>query len=116
RGEESTTIIRNQDVPAISVQELKAKLDRHEDFVLIDVREPAEHAICHLPQAKLIPLGTIPARLNELDATKAYVVHCKMGGRSAQAVELMRKAGLNAVNVTGGITAWAQHIDRSMPT
>ena len=61
------------------------------------------------------PLATVPARLSEFDSTKTYLVHCKMGGRSAQAVEIMRKAGLNAINITGGITAWAKEIDRHMP-
>ncbi len=117
RGEESDTIIRTPGnaIPAITVQELKKKLDRRDEFVLIDVREQHEHQICNLPQATLIPLGTVPARLSEFDPTKAYVVHCKMGGRSAQAVEIMRKAGLNAINVAGGITAWAKEIDKSMP-
>ena len=116
RGEESDTIIRaDGTVPAITVHDLKKKLDRKDDFVLIDVREKHEYDICYLPQAKLIPLGTVPARLSEFDPTKAYIVHCKMGGRSAQAVEIMRKAGLNATNVTGGITAWAKEVDRSMP-
>ena len=117
RGEESDTIIRapGSEVPAITVHELKRKLDRRDEFVLIDVREQHEHQICNLPQATLIPLGTVPARLSEFDPTKAYVVHCKMGGRSAQAVEIMRKAGLNAINVAGGITAWAKEIDRGMP-
>ncbi len=119
RGEESDTIIRPTTgagaIPAITVQELKTKLDRNEEFVLIDVREKHEHDICNLPAAKLIPLGTVPGRLSEFDSTKQYIVHCKMGGRSAQAVEIMRKAGLNAINVTGGITAWAKEVDRSMP-
>ncbi len=119
RGEESDTIIRPSEgegsVPAITVRELKKKLDRQENFVLIDVREQHEHDICNLPMAKLIPLGTVVARLSEFDPTKTYLVHCKMGGRSAQAVEIMRKAGLDAINITGGITAWAKEIDRSMP-
>ena len=55
-------------------------------------------------------------RMGELDQTRKYIVHCKLGGRSAQAVELMRHAGLNAINVAGGITAWAQQVDTSMPT
>jgi adenylyltransferase/sulfurtransferase len=119
RGEESDTIIQKEGpVPAITVQELKKRLDspgKGGDFILIDVREKHEHDICNLPQARLIPLGTVPARLSEFDPTKQYIVHCKMGGRSAQAVEIMRKAGLNAVNVTGGITAWAKEVDRGMP-
>ncbi len=117
RGEESTTVIREDGaVPEITVVALKGKLDRGDDFDLIDVREQQEHDICHIDAAKLIPLGTIAARLSEFDPTREYVVHCKMGGRSAQAVETMRKAGLNATNVAGGITAWAKEVDQSMPT
>lgn len=117
RGEESDTIIRAKDaVPEISVAQLKQMLDADEDIELLDVREPHEHQICHLPQATLVPLGSIPQRLSDFDSTRKYIVHCKMGGRSAQAVELMRQAGLDATNVAGGITAWAKQIDTSMPT
>jgi adenylyltransferase/sulfurtransferase len=116
RGEESNTIMGMDGIPTITVQDLKSKLDAKAKVELIDVREPAEHAICHLPQAKLIPLGTLASRMAELDPEKQYLVMCKMGGRSAQAVALMRQAGLNATNVAGGITAWARQIDTSMPT
>ena len=117
RGEESTTVIREEGaIPAITVQELKAMLDNGDDFQLIDVREPHEHQICNISQATLIPLSTIAGRLSEFDSAKKYVVHCKLGGRSAKAVEAMRQTGLNAINVTGGITAWAKQIDPSMPT
>ena len=99
------------------VADLKTRLDNGDDFQLLDVREVHEHQICNIPQAKLIPLGELPARLHELDSGTEYVVHCKMGGRSAQAVELMLKSGFDKVtNVTGGITAWATEIDKSMPT
>lgn len=117
RGEESHTIIREEDaIPAITVTELKARLDNGDDFVLIDVREAHEHQICHIPQAQLIPLGTIPQQIPEFATDTEYLVHCKMGGRSAQAVEMMRQNGLNAINVTGGIAAWANQVDPSMPT
>ena len=117
RGEESTTIIRDEsEIPALRVEELKAKIDADDSFVLIDVREPHEHQICNIPEAKFMPLGQIAERLSEFDPTDHYIVYCKMGGRSAQAVQLMRQAGLDATNVTGGITAWAQQVDPSMPT
>lgn len=117
RGEESTTIMGQESIPAMTVRELRERLENGDDFVLIDVREPHEHQICHLPQAKLIPLGELPGRLHELDSQREYIVHCKMGGRSAQAVELMLRSGFRkATNVTGGITAWAKEIDPSMPT
>ena len=117
RGEESHTAVGIEEIPAITVEQLKAKLDAGENFKVLDVRETTEWQICHLEPAKLIPLGELPSRLAELDTAEEYVVHCKMGGRSAQAVELMRKAGFGKVhNLTGGITAWAQKIDTSMAT
>jgi adenylyltransferase/sulfurtransferase len=117
RGEESDTIIRDDadEIPVISIQQLKARLDNGDDFDLIDVRETHEYEICQIEQSTLIPLGTIPQKIAELDPSREYVVHCKLGGRSAKAVEQMRAAGLNATNVTGGITAWAKEIDTSMP-
>jgi adenylyltransferase/sulfurtransferase len=117
RGEESNTIIGQEKIPAMTVRDLKTRLDAGETFELLDVREVHEHQICNIPQAKLIPLSELPGRLHELDSNREYVVHCKMGGRSAQAVELMLKSGFRkATNVTGGITAWAREIDPSMPT
>jgi adenylyltransferase/sulfurtransferase len=120
RGEESTEIVREEEeeeqIPEIEVEALKQRMDQGEDFTLIDVREPQEHDICAIDGAQLIPLNSLPGRLSELDPQREYVVHCKMGGRSAQAVELMRRSGLSATNVAGGITAWAKRVDPSMPT
>lgn len=112
---ESITIIHDSAIPDIDVEQLKAKLDSGSDFELIDVREPVEYQICNLPQARLIPLREIPQRLDEFDPHKQYVVYCKIGVRSAQAVAMMRQAGLNATNVAGGMTAWAKRVDRNMP-
>jgi adenylyltransferase/sulfurtransferase len=103
-------------LPEISVEELKAKLERKEPFVLLDVREPHEYEIAKIAGSKLIPLGTLPQRLTELEKGKRYVVHCKMGGRSAKAVKLLRENGFDATNVAGGITAWSERIDPSIPT
>jgi rhodanese-related sulfurtransferase len=95
----------------ISVEELKRLRDQGADFVLVDVREPHEFQICNL-DGKLIPLGTLPSRLAELDRGKHVVVHCRTGGRSAKAVELLRASGFdNAWNVQGGILAWIDRID-----
>ena len=69
----------------IDVTEVKAKLDRGDSFVLIDVREPHEYQICNIPAAKLIPLGEVPQRVDELDNAADIVVHCKSGVRSAKA-------------------------------
>jgi sulfur-carrier protein adenylyltransferase/sulfurtransferase len=101
---------------AIDVTEVKAKLDRGDDFELIDVREPYEYQICSIPGAKLIPLGQLPKRLNELDRNAEIVAHCKSGKRSQQAVDLLKKNGYsNVLNMTGGILAWSDKVDPSVP-
>jgi adenylyltransferase/sulfurtransferase len=100
----------------ISPVEVKARLDRGDDFQLIDVREVFEHQICNIPQAKLIPLGELPKRLNEIDPSREVVVHCKMGGRSAKAADLLRTNGYTKVlNMTGGILAWSDKVDPTVP-
>src|ERR1700726_700291 len=73
--------------------EVKAKIDRGDPFVLIDVREPHEYQICRIPYAKLIPLGDLPKRVNELDSADEIVAHCKSGMRSAKAVDFLKRAG-----------------------
>ncbi len=83
---------------------------------VIDVREPFEWEIVHLDEADLIPLGSLPERLKDLDSAHEYVVHCRTGGRSAKAVALLRDAGFRKVwNLMGGITAWAKEIDPTLP-
>jgi len=96
----------------ISVRELKDRMDRGDAPILIDVREPNEHAICQIPGAQLIPQGQLAQRLGEFDPAAEIVVHCKMGGRSGRAVAMMRQHGFtNARNLTGGILAWINEID-----
>jgi adenylyltransferase/sulfurtransferase len=110
------TATANGSVPEIAVCELKRRLDARETFALIDVREPHEYEIARLEGAKLIPLGELPARLNELPRDCEIVVHCHAGVRSAHAVSLLHKAGLTrAVNLTGGIDAWSVEIDPAVP-
>src|SRR5579875_3733477 len=100
----------------ISPAEVKRKIDRGDPFVLLDVREPQEWQICHIPQAKLIPLGELPRRLNELDSATEIVAHCKSGMRSAKAVDFLKQAGFKKVkNMTGGILAWSDQVDPSVP-
>ena len=100
----------------IDAVELKAKIDRGDDFKLIDVREPHEFQICRIPGSTLIPLGELPKHLHELDPSAEYVMHCKMGGRSAKAVDLMKQSGFKKVlNMTGGITAWSDKVDPTVP-
>jgi len=95
--------------------EVKARIDRGDNFVLIDVREPHEYQICSIPTAKLIPLGQLPQHLDGLDRDIEIVAHCKSGIRSAKAVDLMRKSGFRARNMKGGILAWSDKVDPSVP-
>ncbi|HZS56820.1 MAG TPA: molybdopterin-synthase adenylyltransferase MoeB [Bryobacteraceae bacterium] len=100
----------------IDVTEVKQKLDRGDNFVLIDVREPHEYQIARIPGAKLIPLGELPKHLGELDPNAEYVMHCKTGGRSQKATDLLKQSGFkNVRNMTGGITAWSDKVDPTVP-
>ena len=100
----------------IEPTEVKAKMDRGDQFVLIDVREPHEYQICSIPNAKLIPLGDLPKRVNELDSADEIVAHCKSGMRSAKAVEFLKQAGFKKVrNMKGGILAWSDKVDPTVP-
>ncbi|MCS7076874.1 MAG: rhodanese-like domain-containing protein [Bacteroidia bacterium] len=101
----------------ITVQELKKRLDAGENIILIDVREPHEYQICNLG-GKLIPLGSLPQRLDELEEykDKEIIVHCRTGGRSANAVAFLKSQGFtNPRNLIGGVHAWADQIDNAMP-
>jgi molybdopterin/thiamine biosynthesis adenylyltransferase/rhodanese-related sulfurtransferase/molybdopterin converting factor small subunit len=96
--------------------EVKAKIDRGDKFTLIDVREPHEYQIGNIRQAKLIPLGEVPKRLGELNPADEIVVHCKSGVRSAKAADILRQAGFkNVLNMKGGILAWSDKVDPSVP-
>ena len=112
RGQEEAA---GNDVPSITVEELKRKLDAKADIFVLDVREPHEYQICNL-KGYLIPVGDLPKRVNELDSSREIIAHCKMGGRSAKAVNFLRRSGFKKVyNLTGGINAWAEKIDPGMP-
>jgi adenylyltransferase/sulfurtransferase len=102
----------------IRVAELAGRLrpDGEGPPALLDVRTPEEWAICRLPGARLIPLGELERRLGELDRARETVVYCHLGGRSAAAVELLRRQGFALVrNLAGGIDAWAREVDPAMP-
>ncbi len=102
-------------VPEITVQELKERLDDDLGVSVLDVREPHEYEVANIG-ARLIPLGELPERLIELDRDETFAIHCKTGGRSARAVKLLQEAGFeNVYNVKGGITAWSEEIDPSVP-
>jgi adenylyltransferase/sulfurtransferase len=105
-------------IPETTVDELKRRLDANAPVFVLDVREPQEFQICRIPGTTLIPLGQLPARIAEVPAAAAgrpIVVHCKMGGRSAKAVALLREHGIEATNLTGGILAWIDRVDPSLP-
>ncbi len=100
------------EIPTTTVEELKQRLDRKDDLVVLDVREPHEVDIVRIEGSTVIPLGDLPNRLDELDRSRDLVVHCKMGGRSAKAVTLLREHGFDrATNLTGGILAWVDKIE-----
>ncbi|MPZ66973.1 MAG: adenylyltransferase/sulfurtransferase MoeZ [Pseudonocardiaceae bacterium] len=103
----------------ISAIELKERIDRGDDFALIDVREPHEYEIVKIPGAQLIPKDRILSgeALAELPQDKPLVLHCKSGARSAEALAALHKAGFrDAVHVGGGVLAWAKQVDPSLPT
>ncbi len=100
----------------LSPLELKARLERADAPLILDVREPEEIAIASFPHALHIPLGDLPARLSELDPAREIVVVCHHGIRSMQAAIYLSRAGFEHVsNLAGGIDAWAEEADRSTP-
>jgi adenylyltransferase/sulfurtransferase len=104
-------------VPTITVEELKRLLDeKKDDLFVLDVREQLEWDIVRLEEATLIPLGRLPHEVHRLDSAKDIVVHCRSGARSAKATEFLLGAGFTRVrNLEGGILAWADRIDPSLP-
>ena len=101
----------------ITATELKARMDAGDDIQLIDVRQPDEYAFARIEGAKLIPLGELVGRMGEIDETRETVIHCKMGGRSARAIEAMERTGFKGTlkNLVGGITAWSNDVDPRVP-
>jgi adenylyltransferase/sulfurtransferase len=102
-----------------TVEQLKARLDRRDPVWILDVREPREFEICRIPGSTLIPLGELQKHLAEIPqgpGAPDVVVHCKMGGRSAKAVALLKGNGFTRVsNLTGGILAWIDRVDPALP-
>jgi molybdopterin/thiamine biosynthesis adenylyltransferase/rhodanese-related sulfurtransferase len=102
-------------IRSISVHDLKRKLTQAQPFTVLDVREPFEHEIAHIEGSKLIPLGQLEARLNELKPDQEIIALCKSGTRSAHAVQVLQGAGFTqSFNLEGGIDAWANEIDPAM--
>lgn len=108
----------NQDIPHITVQELDKRMkNENDDLVVIDVREPHEFEIARIEGATLKPLSEFENNFSDLPKDKEIAIHCKMGGRSLQACEFLKGQGYDKImNVTGGITAWAQEVDSSVAT
>jgi rhodanese-related sulfurtransferase len=106
------------DAIEIDVHAVKALRDAGEPFLLLDCREPDEHAIAKIEGAVLIPMQQIPERLPEIEAWrgKRIVVHCHHGGRSLRVTRFLRGNGFEAAqNMTGGIEAWSLEVDQSVP-
>jgi adenylyltransferase/sulfurtransferase len=105
----------------MTVKELKELIDSGtDDFVLLDVRNPNEYEIAQIPGSVLVPLPDIEsgagvAKVKELLNGHRLIAHCKMGGRSAKALGILKEAGIEGTNVKGGITAWSREIDPSVP-
>ena len=101
----------------ITATELKQRLDNGDDIQIIDVREDNEYAFNRIPNAVHIPLGQVLSRMNEIDPNRETVMHCKMGGRSARAIEAMQRMGFTGklVNLKGGILAWSDEVDPTVP-
>lgn len=113
RGEEAPNPTTN--VPEITPRELKSRLDRGDDLIILDVRETHEYQICNL-RGHLIPLGELSQRVDELDRSREIVAHCRSGKRSAEAVAFLRKAGFRKIwNLKGGILAWSDEVDSTVP-
>lgn len=112
---------RKMEIPEMTVQELKQLIDSGaKDFVLIDVRDPHEYEIAKIPGAVLVPLPDIERgegveKVKQLLNGNKLIAHCKSGRRSAKALEILKGAGIEGINLKGGITAWSREIDSSVP-
>ena len=107
----------SDDIPEITPTELKARLDRKDSLVLVDVREPHEPAIADLPASGqvLIPLRDIPDRASELDPASGVVLYCRSGARSGKALLQLRAQGFERLwNLKGGVLKWREDIDPSL--
>jgi sulfur-carrier protein adenylyltransferase/sulfurtransferase len=101
----------------ITATELKQRLDNGDNIQIVDVREDNEVAIGRIPNSIHIPLAQVLTRMNEIDPTRETVVHCKMGGRSARAIDALQRSGFagSLSNLKGGIIAWSNEVDPSVP-
>jgi len=98
-------------VPSISPQAALAWITSEAPLYILDVREPSEYAICHLPHAHLIPLAQLPAALDQLPKDEPILVYCHHGVRAEKATLLLCQHGYDAKNLIGGIDAYADQVD-----
>ena len=103
-------------IPEITPTEFVARRSRGEIFTLLDVREPWELAVASVADAVHIPMADVAARMGELDAAKETVVLCRSGRRSLEVAKYLERNGFRAVNLAGGILAWSQEVDATIPT
>lgn len=115
RHTEITCASTSMSVPGLSVHALKARLDAGERPFLLDVRNPDEHAFSDIGGSALIPLHELANRVDELEGQSDIVVYCRSGSRSGVAVSLLQTRGIEATNLEGGILAWSDEIDPSVP-
>lgn len=115
--EVSTTAQAEQPLEEITATRFKERLDTGDDLQIIDVRELNEYEIARIPDSLLIPLKEVVGRMEEIDQRRETVVHCKGGARSAKAIKALREAGFQGklLNLKGGITAWSDEVDPSVP-
>ncbi len=101
---------------AITPKELKDRLDKGEQLVLLDVREPWEHSLAKIEGSTLIPLGTLPQSMDKLDKGAEIIAYCHHGMRSADAMQFLLQQGFPVVkNLVGGIDAWSVQVDPAVP-
>ena len=116
RGQETATPPSAAADWEITVEELKKRLDHNDKLFILDVRNPEEFQICRIPGSTLLPLPELPQRFKELNPDQEMVIHCKSGMRSLKAMNFLRQQGFrNVKNLKGGILAWADRIDPSVP-
>jgi adenylyltransferase/sulfurtransferase len=108
---------KKTELEEITATELKNRLESEKDLQVIDVREPHEFEIARIPNTKLIPLGDVVKRSGEIDDNRPAILHCKGGVRSAKAIHALKDAGFTGrlINLKGGITAWSDEVDQSVP-
>jgi sulfur-carrier protein adenylyltransferase/sulfurtransferase len=114
-GTRGGEVVHNfDDIREITPRELAERMKTNAEFTLLDVREPYEWNIARLPNARLIPLGTLPAALASIDQTRDVVVYCRSGVRSADAARQLAAAGFRVENLAGGILRWSDDVDPSV--